>query len=202
MASTSINGFMCIFTLDRIDELRRFLTSFKEDNSLPISIFLARDIKDAHRIKTLCGFYSPFENTVLIDIDMLVNGNLMDLFSIAEQGKIGIVREKVMNVLNSGLIVFPKKLMQEVCSHWNKRFEKSVALVQDEIKGTWEQGLLNDLLKRFPFIELPFEYNCIIKDRTPGEELKIYDSVKIFHFLHEPGIDREKYKSYQEFLKL
>ncbi|GAG75311.1 unnamed protein product, partial [marine sediment metagenome] len=89
-------GFICIFTLDRIEELRRFLTSFKQHNSLPISILLARDAAEAHQFKTLCGFLTPYNFTAMLDIDILVNGNLNDFFAPAEDGKIGIVKEKIL----------------------------------------------------------------------------------------------------------
>lgn len=202
MDLTSTKGFMCVFTLDRIDDLRRFLTSFNKYNDFPIVALFARDIKDAHKLKTLCAFFTPFEHTAFLDIDMLVNGNLNALFSTATQGKIGIIKEKTVPVLNSGVLVFPKTLMQGLCTHWNRRYEKSVALITDQIKGTWEQGLLNNLIVKFPHVELPSEFNHIIKDCSPEEELKIYDTIKIFHFLHHSGIEREKYKSYQEFMKL
>lgn len=195
-------GFICIFTLDRMDDLRRFLTSYLKHNSLPISVLFARNIEEAHRLKTRCGFLTPYDLTVLIDIDILVNGNLDDLFAPAEDGRIGIVREKKIPVLNSGVLVFPKDLMRDLCLIWNEKFEeKLIKKIVDRL-GTWEQGLLNEILPQFPYVELPSEFNHILHDYTPEEELKIYDKIKLFHFLHHHGIDRTKYKSYQTFMSL
>ena len=195
-------GFICIFTLDRIDELRRFLTSFNKHNSLPISILLANNTEDAHRLKTKCAFYSPFDFTCMLDIDILVNGNLNELFSIAEQGKIGIVREQGVKCLNSGVVVFPTELMKKLCLEWNKNYERKLIKGFSGKQGVWDQDILIPLLQKYPYIELPFIWNCIIKDRTPEKEIEIYDTIKIFHFLHHPEVPREKYKSYQTFMEL
>lgn len=195
-------GFICIATLDRFDELRRFLTSFRKHNNHPISILLAKDIADAHRIKTLCAFYSPFEFTCMLDIDMLVNAPLNDFFAPAKEGKIGVVREKGVGCINSGVLVFPTPMMKSFCELWNIHYERKLKKGFDGTHGTWDQDLLNVLIKKFPYVELSSNWNHILKDYTPEEELKIYDEVKIFHFLHAPDIDRTKYKSYQEFMKL
>lgn len=195
-------GFICIFTLDRRGELRKFLTSFHKHNSYPISIILAKDIIDAHRIKTQCAFYSPYDYTVLIDIDILVNGDLSDLFSIAKSGRIGIVREKGVGCLNSGVLAFPTFVMKDLCEMWNTKYEEKLRKGFTGKYGTWDQDLLNVLIKKFPFLELPSKWNHIIKDYSPAEELAVYNEVRIFHFLHAPDIDRTKYKSYQEFMKL
>lgn len=195
-------GFLCIFTLDRIDELRRFLKSYQKFNDLPISILLAKDTADAHRLKTLCAFYSPYDFTCMLDIDIMVNANLRGIFALVPDGKIGIVREKGMPVLNSGVLVFNTDSMKKLCEIWNKNYERKLIRGFSGKQGTWDQDLLIPLLFKNLYIELPFTWNCIVKDRSPEEELKIYNQVKIFHFLHAPDIDRTKYKSYQEFIKL
>ena len=197
---------MCISTTDRFDELRRFLSSFAKHNSLPICTFLARDIVEAHRIKSNCGWFTPFDYTALLDTDMMVNANLNDLFSIVGTNKIGIVREKGVKVLNSGMIVFPRYLMRDLNLEWNAGYETKIDSGFHGEKGTWDQDVLNFLLQSkqscYPSVELPSCWNHIVKDVSPRDELKYYDSIKIFHFLHQPGIPREKYKSYQEFMKL
>jgi len=195
-------GFICIFTLDRIEELRKFLTSFKKHNSLPISILLANNTADAHRLKTKCAFYSPFDFTCMLDIDMLVNKNLEEIFSFLSVADLGIAREQGVKCLNSGVIIFRTEAMKKVCSEWNRIYERKLIKGFSGKQGTWDQDILIPLLQKYNFVELPFEYNCIIKDRTPEEELKIYDTIKIFHFLHHPEVSREKYKSYQEFMAL
>jgi len=199
-------GFMCISSLDRFDELRRFLTSFQKHNSLPICTFLARDIVEAHRIKSYCGWFTPFDHTVFLDTDMMINGDLSELFSIVGKERLGIVRERGVKVLNSGVLVFPKELMQNLNLEWNEGYETKIEGGFRGEKGTWDQDILNCLLKQnpkdYPHIELPSKWNHIIKDVTPEEELRVYDEVKIFHFLHHPGVPRKKYKSYQEFMKL
>jgi len=195
-------GFICIFTLDKMEELRRFLKSYHKYNAHPISIILAKDIRDAHRIKTLCAFYTPFPLTALLDIDMLINGDLDELFDTALDGKIGIVREKICPVLNSGMLVFPREAMRLVCKIWNERYEAKLKKGFNGSTGTWDQDILNKIIKGFPHRELPSKWNHILKDYTPEQELEIYDQVKIFHFLHAPDIKRETYKSYQEFIKL
>jgi len=198
----SEKGFICISTLDRFDELGRFLKSFKKYNSLPIIVLVANDIADAHRIKTNCAFLTPFLYTCLMDTDILVNGDLSEIFLPALQNRIGIVREKTFKVLNSGVIVFPREKMKVLCKSWNEKYEVRLKKGYDGKSGTWEQGILNDILKKFPVVELPSKFNHILKDYTPEQELEVYDSVKIFHFLHAPDIDRNKYKSYQTFMSL
>ena len=199
-------GVICVFTLNRIDELKKFLTAYHRYNNHSISIILAKDMPDAHRIKTLYAFYSPYDYTISIDTDILINGDLDDLFSIARQGKIGIVREKGVKCLNSGVLVFPTSIMKSLCEVWNMRYEEKLRKGFTGQRGTWDQDILNFLLLnkpgKYPFVELSSKWNHIIKDYSPAEELAVYDDVKIFHFLHAPDIDRNKYKSYQEFMKL
>jgi len=196
------NGYICIFTLDRIEDLRRFLISFKKYNNLPIACFLARDIIEAHSFKTQLGFLTPFDNSVFLDIDMLVNGDLSELFLTSEIGEIGVVRELGVKCLNSGMIVFPKVLMQSLCSKWHPAYIKSISRSPSSHPGTLEQSLFNVLVLNFPFRELPSKFNTIIKDISPAEESKMFETIRVFHFLHEPGIDRNLYKSYRTFQEL
>jgi len=195
-------GFICVSTLDRFDELKRFLHFFKKHNDLPIIIILADDQPDAHRKKTQLCSLSPFDFTCFLDTDILVNGNLEEIFDCCLDGKIGIVREKKTPVLNSGVLVFSKESMRRVCPIWNEQYEEKLKKGFGPVKGVWDQDILNKIIKGFPHRELPSIYNHILKDYSPEEELAMYDSVKIFHFLHAPDIDRTKYKSYQEFIKL
>ena len=195
-------GFICISTLDRFEELRKFLISFHKFNFLPIIALIARDMADAHRIKTLCAFYTPFKYSALLDTDILVNGDLSDMFYPALENRIGIVREKEAKCLNSGVIVFPLEKMKIICTEWNRKYEHRIKKGFEGKSGTWDQCILNDLLINLPIVELSSIYNHILKDYTPEQELELYDSVKLFHFLHAPDIDRNKYKSYQTFMSL
>jgi len=198
----SNKGFICIFTLDRIEELRRFLTSFHKHNSLPICILLAKDTADAHRLKTKCAFYSPFDFTCMLDIDMLINGNLDNLFSITPKDRIGIVRERGVKCLNSGVLVFSTSIMKNLCLEWNKIYERKLIKGFSGKQGTWDQDVLIPLLEKYPYKELPPVYNHILKDYSPDEELAMFDFIKIFHFLHASDVDRNKYASYQAFMAL
>ena len=199
MAKEQQKGFMCVFTLDRIDELKRFLHFFKKTNDLPIASFLAKDQADAHRIKTLCAFYAPFPFTCMLDIDILVNGNLEEIFDLCLDGKLGVVREKGVPVLNTGVLVFPKEAMRRISPIWNDQYEAKLKKGFTGEKGTWDQDLFNALIKGFPHKEISSIWNHIVKDCSPEDEILIYDQIKLFHFLHHPGFDRNKYKSYQTF---
>ena len=199
-------GLIVVSTLDNFEELGRFLYSFKQHNSFPVHVIVAKDIVDAHRAKTRCAFHSPFKFTIMIDTDILINGDLSELFKTAEQGFIGIVREKLHPVLNSGVVVFPTELMKEVCTLWNSRYEEKILNPKTKGKRSnlwyWDQDILNEILPQFPYKELPSIFNQILHDYTPEEELKIYDKIKVFHFLHHSNIDRYRYKSYKNYMAI
>ena len=199
-------GFICISTLDNFHELGRFLYSFKQHNSFPIQVIIARDIKDAFRLKTQCAFLSPFKFSVMMDTDILVNGDLSGLFELPEKGFIGIVREKIFPVLNSGVVAFPTELMKNLCEVWTAKFDQKQAQLRLQGKSrpddVWDQDILNKIISDFPYKELPSEFNHILHDSTPEEELENYDKIKVFHFLHHQNIDRNRYKSYQNYMAL
>jgi len=199
-------GLICISTLSHFEELRRFLHSFLSHNSFPVHVIIAHDIKDAHKQKTLCAFHSPFKHTIMMDTDILVNGDLGPLFETAEKGFIGIIREKKTPVLNSGVIVFPTELMKKVCAIWTLKFDdKRIHSNQGKLcpsGGVWDQDILNIILPQFPYKELSSEFNHILHDLSPEEENKIYDTIKVFHFLHHPNIDRNLYKSFRTYMEL
>ncbi|HUX79674.1 MAG TPA: hypothetical protein VMW10_08040 [Alphaproteobacteria bacterium] len=199
-------GLICISTQNRFEELGRFLRSFLQHNSFPVHVIIARDIKDAHKQKTLCALHSPFKYTIMMDTDILVNGDLSPLFETAKQGFIGIVREKKTPVLNSGVIVFPTELMKKVCTTWTFMFDqKRFQLKNGKAvlpNGVWDQDILNDILPQFPYKELSSEFNHILHDLSPEEENKVYGTIKVFHFLHHPNIDRNLYKSFRTYMEL
>lgn len=203
---TAPKGFLFISTLDNFHELGRALFSLMQHNSFPVHVIIARDISDAFRLKTQMAFHSPFKYTIYMDTDILVNGNLDELFALAETVPVGIVREKVYPLLNAGFIVFETDYMKKVCKLWNEKYEAKQIILSTVGKigytDIWDQDILNEILPLFEFKELPSIYNQILHDYTPEEELKIYDSIKVFHFLHHHGIDRMRYKSYQNYMSI
>jgi len=186
-------GFYIVITLDRMDDLIKFLPHLKKHNKYPVMVTIADDAEDAYRKKTMVGFLSPFDVTVYLDTDVLVNGNLDYLFEVAEDGCIGIYRETRFPICNAGILAIPKEIKRELSEKWlslyNAKKKKAV--------GDWDQDVLNSLIPKFKFCYLPREYNCILHEILPSEEKEMFSRVKIFHFLHHKGIDRKKYKSWR-----
>lgn len=199
-------GFLVLTTLDRLDELRKMITSLKMYNDYPVVVAIAADAEEAHRIKTLCAVMTPFDYTVFLDTDMMINGNLDYLFEVAESGKIGIVRERKYPVLNSGVLAFSRYMMMPVCELWNSLYETRIKSFCPFPWGVYEQDILGQILEMnpdtYPHVEMPVEYNMILKDITPEEEKLQWNKIKIFHFLHCKLENRHKYKSYQDFMLL
>jgi len=192
-------GFFVVITLDRFDDLRRFLISlskFHKDD--PVCIYVAKDKTDVFRIKTKASFLTPFEYTVVIDTDIYVNGKLDYLFEVAEKGKIGIVRHPNSKALNLGVVAFQKSIMQEFSKMWTEIYNRRVkggGFVDD-------QGIFNELAPTMPIEEISSDYNATFHDITPEEELERWDDIKIFHFLHSWPKDKEKFKSYRLYMEL
>ena len=192
-------GFLCIVTPDRFDELKRFIFFYQRVNDLPLSVYVVNNQANAHRAKTLCAFLSPYERTCLIDIDILVNAHLDDIFALVPEDKIGIIREKGCPVLNSGVIVFTTEPMKKLCEIWNSKFEQKLMRGYNGKQGAWDQDVLAPIIKDFPYIELDPVWNWIVKDYSPEAEIENYGRVKLFHFMHANDYDRTKYKSFQIF---
>lgn len=195
-------GFFVVITLDRIEELRKFLVSLsKFHKDYPVCIYTAKGKIDTFRIKTQAAFLTPFEHTVVIDTDIFVNGKLDYLFEVAEKGKIGVIRHPNSKQLNAGVICFSKFVMQPFSKKWTELYDKGAA------DGTlkefeWDQTILNKLAPTMPIEELSTDYNATFHDITPKEELARWKDIKIFHFLHSWPKDKTKFRSYQLYMKL
>jgi len=185
-------GFYLVITQDRFDALRRCLHFLLKYNSYPVYIALADNEEDAYRKKTMIGFLSPFDTTVQLDTDTLVNGNLDFLFELGERGYIGLKHETRYNFYNAGIFVLPKDLKVSLSMEWLARYN----MKPNKEAGAFDQDILNELIKKYPVFDLPFEYNAILQEITPEQELEMWDSIKIFHFLHSNATDRSKFKSF------
>lgn len=195
-------GFFVVVTLDRFDELRKFLVSLsKFHKDYPVCIYVAKDKIDSFRAKTKMAFLTPFPLTVFMDTDIYVNGRLDYLFEIAAKYKIGIVRHPRSKRLNSGVIAFPKCIMQKFSKKWALKFEERVKEGR-LIEGEWDQTIFNELAPEMPIQEVSTDYNATFHDITPEEELKRWKDIKVFHFLHSWPTDKEKFKSYRLFMEL
>jgi alpha-N-acetylglucosamine transferase len=186
-------GFYVVITLDRMGDLQKFLPWLKKYNKYPILVAIADDAIDAFRKKTMVGFLSPFDATVYLDTDVLVNGNLDYMFEVAENGKIGIYRETSFPICNAGILVIPKEVKKSLSEKWLPLYNAK----RKHAIGDWDQDILNSLLPQFPVCYLPREYNCILSEITPEQEREMFPRVKLFHFLHHGGVDRSKYKSWR-----
>jgi len=202
-----MKGFFIVITLDRFEELRKFLLSLsKFHKEYPISIWIAKNVDDVFRIKTKAAILTPFNYTVVIDTDMYINGKLDYLFKVAENNKVGIVRHKDGR-LNAGLIVFAKDIMLFFSKKWNQIYEER--LKQNKIlKGEADQSIFNEFASELPLEELPFYYNATFHDITPEDEKKYWNKIKIFHFLHSKAhvgkvyFNKNDFRSWQEYQKL
>lgn len=191
-------GFYLVTTLDRFEDLRKCLTTLRLYNKYPFIIAVALDEVDAYRKKIEICINSPFDTTIYLDTDTMIMGNLDEMFKIGERGYFAIYREKLVNVYNAGVFVLPKHLKKFLLDHWLPRYEdKKVKWYQCK-----EQDALNSPLPNLPVYILTNKYNCLLQDITPEEELKTFDQIKIFHFLHNQNVNKELYKSYQLWKKL
>lgn len=186
-------GFYLVITLDRISDLRKCLYFLLKYNSYPFYIAFADDEEDAFRKKTMIGFLSPFDTTIQLDTDTLVNGNLDFMFEVGERGFIGLKHETRFDLYNAGISVIPKDLKVPLSTEWLALYNSKL----NKKKGCWDQDILNELIKKYPVFDLPLEYNCILQEITPAQEAEMWDMVKIFHFLHSNATDRNKFKSWQ-----
>ena len=191
-------GFFVVITLDRFDELKRFLISLsKFHKDYPICIYVAKDSIDSFRIKTKAAFLTPFEYNVVIDIDIFVNGRLHYLFEVAEKGKIGVVRHPRSKALNTGVVAFSKAILQVFSNTWTEIYNKRVG------RGfVGDQGIFNELAPKMPIQEISTDYNATFHDITPEEELERWDDIRVFHFLHSWPLDKKKFKSYRLSMEL
>jgi len=195
-------GFYCVITQDRLDDLRKFLLTLKAHNDYPVIVAIAKDATDAYRKKTEISYLSPFDTTIYIDTDTLIMGNLNYMFELGERGYFAIYREKRVPTYNAGVFVLPKEVKKWLTNKWLPKYDDKMKRGIRTYYQWKDQDILNELIKEMPLFVLPREYNCILQDITPEEEAEIYDNVKIFHFLHNKEVDKNKYKSWNTWLKL
>ena len=148
-----MRGFFASITLDRFDDLRRFTTSLRKYNSEPLIVMVAKDKEDAFRIKCNVAKYSPFDTTLMVDTDMLINGKLDYLFEEAEKGKIIIVPELTFPVWNAGVVVIPKQYLKQITDYVLPLFERRVPIRRKQETGIWEQDFFNEIID-FKFLLL------------------------------------------------
>jgi len=211
-------GFICIASLNRADELRKFLTSLKAFNKEPVLTLWADNRVHAHLLKTKIAQLSPFLSTVQIDTDILVNGNLKYLFEVAERKKIGAFIPTMLpddiRRLNSGVLCYNTRQFLPLSMAWEKEFLECTKRKHNSM----DQGFIGKLLvpeRAAGNIEiLPEIYNFCLKEYKDGtsglDEVKDFHKIKIFHFFTShyyapfglPDSDIADCYSYQKFNKL
>jgi len=204
-------GFYVVTTEDRSGELAKFLKWLLKFNKYPVFVAVAEDRLDAHRKKTIVGALSPFESTVMLDTDMLINGDLTPLFEIAEQGKIGLLDEGLnyysTKVYNSGVVAIRKDIAIELSKVWLPEYEQHIQNRMNRIHGAFDQFVLNRILGenkgRFAVHALDPAFNWILKFHTPEQESLDFEKIKVFHFLHDDDkkhpADRRAFASFRIF---
>lgn len=192
------NGFYVVATLDRFNELAKFLSSLRKHHSETIQVMIANNIQQAHEFKTLAGSITPFDNTVMMDIDMLVLQNFSEVFKYADRGQIAIYEEEGWGIFNSGFVAFNKKVGKELSKEWHKKFIEEGRFEKIGKKGLWDQDLLTILLKSIKWnkrvYKLPRFYNYCVSRRPPPPEEKEWDQIKVIHFWHRGGFQVDKNK--------
>lgn len=202
----SKRGFYTVATLDRLDDLRRMVTSLRRYNPAPIQVMIARDWLDAHYLKSAAGLLSPFETTVMLDTDMYITGKLCALFAYADEGKLSIYHEKKGSCWNSGIMSFNRELGIRLSTEWIQRRKAKVGDYQGTMNRRLyfmcDQDSLNEIISKYPIQPLPATYNYIITERTLEDEAKDWGAVKVHHFLHRDCPRREQSRAYKEWSRL
>jgi hypothetical protein len=189
------NGFYMVATLDRFNELEKVLKSLKKYHEEPVCVMIANDRYQAHEFKTLCGFYSPFDNTIMMDIDMYVLQNFGEVFDIVKDGKIALYEEHEWGIYNSGFVAFQKEIMEMVSLRWWELYVNKQLNKRHQWKGLWEQDILTNILKmrdcvklsKHQIFNLPKFYNYCIYKFTPNQELEDWDKIKVLHYWYRSG---------------
>lgn len=211
-------GFIIITSTNRFEELRKMLTSLRKFHKEPVMLLLADNREQAHFYKCKACQLSPFDITIQLDSDMLINGSLDYLFSLAERGNIGVFiplfLKNDIKRLNSGVIVYPTNLFVPISQEWEKAFLQC----KNRIHYSMDQGHLGNILFNHflgKYVEIiPEEYNFCIQEYFLGgsklDEVKDFAKVKIFHFFtshtyppfNKPVKCFETSKAWKEFNKL
>jgi len=189
------NGFYVVATLGRINELEKVLRSLKRYHTEPVCIMIANNCYQAHEFKTLCGYLTPFDNTIMMDIDMYVLKNVSDVFDIVKDGKVAIYEEHEWGIYNSGFVGFEKEFMSQISLRWWELYTQKGLNKKRIWKGLWEQDILTNILKmrdkvkisKHQIYNLPKFYNYCIYKFTPEQEEKDWDEIKVLHYWYRSG---------------
>jgi len=203
-------GVFTVSTLDRLDDLRRMVTSLWRHNKVQVQVMLARDWNGAHELKTRMGALTTFDTTVFLDTDIYVKGDITELFRIAEKGKLAIYRHLSTGGgpghWNSGVMAFNHELGLRLSKVWAPRrlMIANTSPSSREIKSYYrtDQKSLQDVIEDFPIYKLSAIYNYIIPERTLEDEEEDWEVVRIFHFLHKRCFHRVKSRAYREWMEL
>ena len=203
-------GFYTVVTPDRFDDLRRMVKSLRRFSQNPIQVCVVHDFVEAHRMKAWAGAMSPFKATIILDTDMYVNGCLAHLFRAAEGGKICAYYEEGPQVWNTGMLAFNQELGFKLAYEWGNLFDQRVSEVgRSKAAQQWEfydQYSFNQIVRNARWRVLMFKqedkFNYILKLHSPEQEASYFDSIKVFHFLHDGVAKLEEYRSYKEWLEL
>jgi lipopolysaccharide biosynthesis glycosyltransferase len=199
-------GLWTVTTLDRLDDLRRMLTSLWKHNKVQVQVMMARDWLGAHELKARAGMLSAFDATVMMDTDIYVNGDISELFRIAESGKLAIYRHLNQGHWNSGVVAFNRELGIRLSQEWTaRRFQIAAGYTSDKEAKTYyrtDQKSLNEIIDKYPVYSLPATYNYIIPERTLEAEAMDWDRVKVFHFLHKACRHRTSSRSWKLYNEL
>ena len=184
-----------VATPNRFNELEKVIRSLRKFHNEPIQVMIANDRYQAHEFKTMCGLLSPFDNTIMMDIDMFVLQNFKEVFDFVKDGKIAMYEEKEWGIYNSGFVGFEKNLMKEISEIWHNRYINKDFRDKRQWKGLWEQDILTNILKRrdkfqiskHQIFNLPKFYNYCIYKFKPEEELRDWEQIKVLHYWYRSG---------------
>lgn len=192
--------------MDRLDDLRRMVTSLWKHNKVQVQVMLAQDWLGAHEIKSRMGALSNFDATIFLDTDIFIHGDITPLFEIAEAGKLAIYRHLGGGHWNSGVMAFNRELGMRLSNEWAPhRLVVAGQTSQDKSTKSYyrtDQKSLNEIISKYPIHSLPATYNYIIPERTLEAEEKDWDAVRVFHFLHKACKHREQSRAYKAWLEL
>jgi len=199
-------GLYVVSSVDKLDDLRRMLTSLWKHNKVQVQVMMARDWLGAHELKARVGQLTTWDATVMMDTDIYVNGDITELFQIAESGKLGIYRHLNMGSWNSGVMCFGREIAERLGKEWPaRRAAISASFPRDMNHKTYyhtDQKSLNEIIGNYPLHELAAAYNYIIPERSLQAEAQDWAHVKIFHFLHKACSHREDSRAYKAWMEL
>lgn len=203
---TGYRGVYAVSSLDRLEDLRRMVTSLWRKNRVQVQVMLAKDWEEAQFMKARVGKLSAFRNTVMLDTDVLVKGRIDPLFEIAEAGKIGLYKELRGGPWNTGVMALNRDVGEGLSDRWESelqrtvnRFPRSSGLRSYMVT---DQAALNRLMDGLPVHRLGGEWNYIIQERSIEDEARDWDDVMIHHFIHKGTVSRKACMAYSEWMML